>query len=232
MKPSPLHHITQARTLCAAVTLAAAVLAGCTADSYESGDGDLSWLNAEFVEARTISDRTVREVSTDNGETLRLQAPFSADWMQKPDTVYRALLYYDRHDIASLCNARAMNPVPVLRPMAADEAKDMPDDPVALESVWLSANARYVNISLLLLSGSSGDDTALHTIGIVHEGTVTDDEGRTHALLSLRHDQGNVPQYYTTQHFVSIPTALINADMADISVNTYDGVVTKCVQAR
>ena len=76
----------------------APLLTACETDSYRTGDGALSAMRAEFVEAHTDADARVMAVETDGGERLTLTSPVVVGWMEKPDTVYRALFYYNKVD--------------------------------------------------------------------------------------------------------------------------------------
>ena len=50
----------------------APLLTACETDSYRTGDGALSAMRAEFVEAHTDADARVMAVETDGGERLTL----------------------------------------------------------------------------------------------------------------------------------------------------------------
>lgn len=93
----------------------ATVLAACQVDSYDSGDGEYSMLTADFVEAHTSQASAVDYAVTDGGDSLVMQQPLSADWADKADTLYRAILYYDHAD-GTAVRARSIVQVPVLRP--------------------------------------------------------------------------------------------------------------------
>ena len=123
--------------------------------------------------------------------------------------------------------ARSVRPVPVLRISAAADVDNILTDPVGLESMWLSKNGSYINLSLLLKSGKAEGDTSLHTLGIVSNGTTTDADGHRTLHLTLYHDQGGVPEYYTVQQYVSVDThSLVGVDAVEIAVNTYSGLKT------
>ncbi len=214
-------------------------LTACTSEAYDSGDGTNSYLTADLVLLRTSQDKSVRSVQLDDGTELRLSNPFAKDWIERPDTVYRALLYYDQMSVSSdaavganpnsisVVRARSVRPVPVLRISAAADVDNILTDPVGLESIWLSKNGSYINLSLLLKSGKAEGDTSLHTLGIVSNGTTTDADGHRTLHLTLYHDQGGVPEYYTVQQYVSIDTrSLAGADAVEIAVNTYSGLKT------
>ena len=66
-------------------------LTACTSEAYDSGDGTNSYLTADLVLLRTAPDKSVRSVQLDDGTELQLSNPFAKDWIERPDTVYRAL---------------------------------------------------------------------------------------------------------------------------------------------
>lgn len=202
------------------------LLSACTNEAYDSGDGRYSYLRADLVEAHTIAAKTIDRATTDDGEVLRLDPYATADWAEKADTVYRALLYYNKVEGAAACEPVTIARVPVLYPIAADKIEgETKTDPVTLESLWVSANGRYINLALLLKTGKADDPEAVQSIGITKEEP-------TDGPLTLRvlHDQGTVPQYYTSRIFLSIPVTddLAGSDIRLI-VNTYNGIVEKTI---
>lgn len=202
------------------------LLSACTNEAYDSGDGRYSYLRADLVEAHTIAAKTIDRATTDDGEVLRLDPYATADWAEKADTIYRALLYYNKVEGAAACEPVTIARVPVLYPIAADKIEgETKTDPVTLESLWVSANSRYINLALLLKTGKADDPEAVQSIGITKEEP-------TDGPLTLRvlHDQGTVPQYYTSRIFLSIP---VTDDLAGhtirLIVNTYNGIVEKTI---
>ena len=99
-------------------------LTACTSEAYDSGDGTNSYLTADLVLLRTAPDKSVRSVQLDDGTELQLSNPFAKDWIERPDTVYRALLYYDqmsaRSDAAVGANP---NSIPVVRAFRSSRAR-------------------------------------------------------------------------------------------------------------
>lgn len=213
--------------------LAAAVLASCEHDGYESGDGSLSYLTAELAVLHTASNRSATSADLDNGTTLSISNPFTTSWMTKADTIYRALLYYDvATDGSKKVKARSVSAVPVLRPMEQSKVKDMHTDPVRVESVW-AAKSGYINMSLLLKAGKTDGEDAVQTLGLVDCGTTVGNDGKRIRHLKLYHDQGGVPEYYTVQRYASIDTKdLGDIDAVSITVNTYSGEVTKTLECK
>lgn len=216
------------RFACGAVVACAMPLASCTSENYDSGDGANSYLTAELSLVGTSSDCSIGIATLDDGSTIRFSNPFTTDWAQKPDTVYRALIYYDRttNDVASApVKARAATSVPVLNSVPASKVPDMHTDALGVESVWLAANGRYANLSLLLKAGKTSGDDVVQTLGLVSDGTTTNADGTRTLRLTLYHDQGRVPEYYTVQRYVSIDSRLFEGvDCVELTVNTYGGV--------
>lgn len=209
-----------------AVAVVAMLSVACTNDSYDSGDGNFSYLTAEMVLLHTGSDMKAVSATTDSGESLTIANPFAQNWMTTPDTVYRALLYYDRTGLQEV-KARSVTRVPVLHALDASRVADLDDSPVGLESVWHTDGSDYVNISLLLKSGKAEGDN-LQTIALVDDGTTADGSGKRHMRLRVVHDQGSVPEYYTVRQYVSIClTDYAQADSVDISLNTAGAEVVR-----
>ena len=72
------------------------ILSACDHDFYKTGDSDLSYLHTDFVEARTNSASAFISARTDDGAQLTLQPALKTPWATKGDTVYRALLHYNK----------------------------------------------------------------------------------------------------------------------------------------
>lgn len=198
-----------------AVVLAAVA---CTREGYDTGDGSYSYLRADFVEAHTVAAQTIDRAVTDEGALLQLSPYATATWATKADTLYRALLYYQQRP-AQQPEPVALQPVAVLRPKSAAElGTDLPTDPVLLESAWLGSDGRYLNLGLFLKTGKADDEEAAHRLALLWEG-----ETRT---LRLLHDQGGVPEYYSTRLWVSIPlTDELRSSAFQLVANTYQGEV-------
>ena len=156
-------------------------------------------------------------------------------WAEKGDTLYRALLYYnDLPDKAA--RSISLQPVYVLAPKAAADVKDPSHDPVTFESAWLSTCQRtdltiaadsvkreavthYLNMAFLVKTGQPDDEKARQTIGMMSQEA---DDGSLR--LTLLHDQGAIPQYYSTRIYTSIPLSDSQLQRGIVlSVNTYDG---------
>ncbi|MBR5689898.1 MAG: hypothetical protein IKX17_05580 [Prevotella sp.] len=164
----------------------------CTTSTYDDGDGDYSYLRADFVEAHTIAPQQIDYAINDEGEKINFATPFSVQWTEKADTFYRGLLYYDRRPTYS--DPISLQRVYVLSPLPADKVKNLKFDPVTFESAWLSRcqlsspqsgglrGAFYLNLSFLLKTGQPDDENARQSIGMMSE------ERNDTLCLTLLHD--------------------------------------------
>lgn len=210
-----------------AALIAVLVAASCTNEGYDTGDNGLSYITSEFALLHTNADKVVNFATLDDGSELKFSNPFTTKWATKADTIYRALVYYDKtEDASTTVNARSLVQVPVLGVMSADKIKEMHTDPLDIESVWVAKNGSYINMSLLLKSGSTDSDNK-QLVGLVLESELTDADGKRHVVLRMYHEQNSVPEYYTVQQYVSIDAKQLKADFVELRVNTYKGEVTK-----
>jgi len=166
----------------------------CTIDAYDKGEGEYSLLTAEMADVAVGSDKLTTAVDTDQGD--------------------------GKAEIVSMSKVGVARP----RQLATKDGKqeEMKTDPVYVESMWMSKNKKYVNMRLRLLTGSTDDEKAVQTLGIISETADSSVE-----KLVLYHDQGGQPEYYSTTVFVSIPLDKVKANELTITVNTYDGRITR-----
>ena len=175
------------------------VVSACEHDFYETGDSELSYLHTDFVEARTNELGAFVSAKTDDGEELTLSPAVKEQWATRPDTTYRALLYYDRVE-KGVTTSFALNSVLVLRPHLTFDLASVRTDPLGFESLWMSKNRKYLNLTLVLRK----------------------------FYLRLYHSQNRVPEYYSKRVYTSIPlTGLTPNDVLCLDINTYKGVVRK-----
>lgn len=207
-----------------------AAFVSCSDDGYSTGDGKYSYLTADFCLAHISASKVADYALADDGRKLQFASGVAAEWAEKGDTLCRALLYYNQKPSGSAAETVepvALTQVPVLRPVAASKVKNMLTDPLSVESCWLSADGRYVNLTLLLKTGKPDTDDKVQTVGLVVDGTGTAEGGESIAKARLYHSQGGVPEYYTVRRYVSIDTNDIAAECLSLSVNTYGGIVEK-----
>ena len=204
----------------AAILMLCLCLVGCSSDSYDAGEGKYSLLVADMGMAHTVAKGEVDAFILDDGQALSLNPHATVSWCEKADSLYRALCYYylDDADVEPYAIVR----VPVLRLSDDDDEVAYPSDPVILHSVWVSKDKKWVNLRLSVKTGKVDDENAVQAIGVERE-TVTEDS----ITLRLLHDQGGVPEYYSSEVYASIPVSdEMKGKTLVLDINTYDGLKT------
>ena len=159
-------------------------------------------------------------------DRLTVEEPVSAKWITTADSIYRAVAYYNKvgdgkAQIVSVGN------VPTLVPV--DSVENVITDPITFESMWRSRNGAFLNLSIWIKVGNTSVENAHQTIGLLRTEVTKTDDGRTTTHLTLLHSQGDVPEKYSTQYFLSIPRDSIPTDSVHISINTYSGQLEKTI---
>lgn len=215
---------------------AAPALVSCERDDYDKGQGDYSLMQADFVEAHANSAKNIDYVVTDEGDSLLIATTFTAKWISTPDSIYRAILYYNKVN-----DGRSAEVISLSRPLTASihapdyfKKEGIKTDPVHLESLWIGKNRRYLNLSMLLMVGRNDtEDKALHSLGVIADTVITHADGTRTGCLRLYHDQGGVPEYYSQRTYLCIPIRHLHVDSLQLTVNTYnDGPVTKTLPVK
>ena len=206
------------------------MISSCSQDAYDKGEGRYSLMRGDFAEANVNSSREVTSITTDDGETLPLKSLHTAKWISRPDTVYRCMLYYnkvkadDGKMVAEVISMGKVNCSQIIPLPANDQYKD---DPVKFESLWKSKSGKYLNLHLQLKTGQTEDSTAVQKLEFFTDQVIINPDGRRTLSVLLHHDQGGVPEYYSTQAYVSIATANLDVDSVRFYLNTYAGLVIK-----
>ncbi|MBR1410477.1 MAG: NigD-like N-terminal domain-containing protein [Prevotella sp.] len=200
------------------------LMCGCTQDAYDKGEGKYSLMRGDFAEAVVDGSKNATKIITDDGDELMLSTPYTAKWISKADTTYRCMLYYNKVDNKAEVISMGQVPCPSVVPLS-EFNKALTTDPVKFESSWISKTGRYLNLSLLVKTGVTDDTEAAQSLAIVSDTLITHPDSKQIRHLVLHHDQAGVPQYYSTQVYLSIPVARIDADSVRISINSYDGEV-------
>lgn len=215
----------------AVLILSALALAACETESYDSGQGRFSLTQADFVEAHSDAACAVDYAVTDGGDSLVLTERKTVGWIDRPDTAYRAILYYDG---AGQGRARPLgiSQVPVITVVPAERIDGIRTDPVKFESCWVSRTGKYLNVGLYLKVGEGGPADARHSIGMVRDSLTIGADGTRVSWLRLYHDQGGVPEYYSSRYYVSLSCASLDADSVCLSMNTYGGEVVRKLRIR
>lgn len=202
----------------------------CSNTSYEEGDSRLSYLRTDFADATTDSQGRLSAATTDDGVSLTFTRPMQTSWSNAADSLCRVLLNYNMY--ANGADSNVVEPlaakiVYTLQPAKPSVQTQAATDPVSLVSAWKSKNGNYVNLRLGLKTGKASGDDLRQSIGLALDSTVTSDGSTTYCLRFL-HSQGGVPEYYTTDAYVSIPIKqMTTGSKVRLSLNTYNGWVTR-----
>ena len=202
----------------------------CSNTSYEEGDSKLSYLRTDFADATTDSQGRLSAATTDDGVSLTFTRPMQTSWSNAADSLCRVLLNYNMYANGADSNVvepLAAKTVYTLQPAKPSVQTQAATDPVSLVSAWKSKNGNYVNMRLGLKTGKASGDDQRQSIGLALDSTVTSDGSTTYCLRFL-HSQGGVPEYYTTDAYVSIPIKqMTTGSKVRLSLNTYNGWVTR-----
>ena len=203
-------------------------LLSCETDSYEKGEGRYSLLLADFANLTVDGEKRGVSFLTDEGENFLISNPKKASWIETADTIYRICLYYNKVDNGQ-AYVTSMGILPTLKARDAKEFKRLPQDPLGLESAWLTRDGRYINLGLLIKNGrdENGKEGA-HGLALVCDEVRQNADQTQTAYYRLLHDQGDAPDYYTNRHYVCImlPTEQ-RPDSVCLTVKTYDGIIVK-----
>jgi hypothetical protein len=188
-------------------------------------------MRGDFAEMHIDSDKKANAITTDDGDLLPLKELFSSQWISTADTTYRCILYYnkvkgtDGKMSAEIISAGQV-PCVQVKPLKKFEG-EVHTDPVKFESVWMSKTGKYLNLSLQLMIGQTDDTTAIHQLGLLSDTLIVNPNGKRTLHVFLNHDQGKVPEYYSTQVYMSVPASTLGADSVSFKINTYSGIVEK-----
>lgn len=199
------------------------LFAACETDSYDKGDGTLSYYRADMVEMH-VSNRSITSIKTDASETLSLpQGLKVGEDLEHPDTTYRLMLYYNKVEGYPI-DIMAYDWVSVITPIApGDDALTMATDPMNVAG-WMSENGKYLNFTLSVKTGKADDK---HIIEVTEDALDTDNDGTPHHYITLRHSQNDIPEYYTGVVHVSIPLSPYGkGEKITVSATTYSGKYT------
>jgi len=202
------------------------LLSSCTADGYKSGDGGLSYLTVEFGEVKTAEAKTIVGFSSDDGLDVNFSRPYTAEWADKANGTYRALVYYDKVEKGSTF-AHSISQVPVVKPLITNRPDTVKTDPLIFESAWKSTNGKYLNVGFYVKTGTADGKINKQLLGVWREKVVEHADGTKDVYLKVMHSQNKAPEFYRTKGYMSIPLDGMQNDRIFLSVVTYDGEVTK-----
>ncbi len=191
----------------------------CGDDDYHYPDARL-----EYLTAYSGADGRLTTVLADDGTQYDvLNSVYAPN--EAADTTLRIVANYTREtDVEGRMSAllyaaqTAISPVP----LPADRFEDgVKADPASVLSIWMGLD--YLNLVLEIKTADGG-----HAFHFVEDEVSWDDAtARREVALSLYHDAGDDPQYYTRWVYLSVPLRQYAADDARtvslrFSLNNYE----------
>lgn len=204
----------------------------CTQDNYEKGEGKYSLMRGDFAEAHVDGNKKIDYILTDDGDRLPLTKLITTSWILTADTLYRCRLYYNKVEAGAegqQAEVVSIGQVPC-PPFKSSSEMEVKTDPVKFGSIWRSKSGKYINLRLSLMTGISDDTASVHKLALIADTILVHPDNTSTRRIRLHHDRHGMPEYYTTELFLSIPSDSIGADSLSILVNTYDGEVVKTLK--
>lgn len=205
------------------------MLSACKNDSYESGDGQYSYLQADFVEANTSASKELFSARTDDGDMLLFSPHVFKEWASTPDSVYRSLLYYNKVNDDRTTEVYSIVQIPVVKIHKLKGTDEISTDPLFLKSAWISKNRKYLNLYFGIKTGVEDGNDNIQTLSVVYDPDVNNSNDSRNPYIKVVHKQNGVPEYYTSYGYISVPlNDFALGTTIHLSVNTYDkGWITK-----
>lgn len=218
------------------LALTVIALVACNRNTYDSGDGNYSYLCADFVEAHTNNDLKVDYVIIDEGDTLSMSSPFANKNLIVRDSLYRGVLYYNKEsDDNSFLKVSPISysPIPVIKTVPNNDS--LKYDPMDFESMWCSKTGKYLNVSLIFKTGQVNGSEGMHSVYLIQDPNIAIINGKRLLHLTFSHNQNGVPEYYTARQYISIPlkqflNKISHGDSIAVSIKTYDGWIQKRIE--
>ncbi len=173
-------------------------LAGCTNTAYDTGDSRYSYLRTDFADAQTNNSGQLVSAVTDESTRLTFTKPLAVSWKTTADSISRVMLYYN---------------------LNADASDSSIVEPLTAQYVY--------TFCVGVMTGKADSVEARQMIGLVLDSIAEKDHHPTY-YLRFAHSQSNIPEYYTTNIYLSIPTKkMTTGSRVRLSLNTYKGWTTR-----
>ncbi len=210
------------------------MLSACKNDSYESGDGQYSYLQADFVEANTSASKELVSARTDDGDMLLFSPHVFKEWASTPDSVYRSLLYYNKVNDDRTTEVYSIVQIPVVKIHKLKGTDEISTDPLFLKSAWISKNRKYLNLYFGIKTGVEDGNDNIQTLSVVYDPDVNNSNDSRNPYIKVVHKQNGVPEYYTSYGYISVPLNDFSLGTTiHLSVNTYDkGWITRDLEIK
>jgi hypothetical protein len=213
------------------VCLLALALCACETDNYDKGEGAYSHMTGDLADLLADSQKRGVSFETDDGTSYTLETPTRASFITTADSTYRTSIYYNKVE-GGRAKILSWSIVPTMKPLSPTDFKTQPQDPVGVESCWLSKNGKYLNLALLLKNGRDGEGhEGKHILALVEDENHKNADNTHTAYYRLLHSQNGTPEYYTNRRYFSILLpSTSRPDSVRITINTYEGTMVKTLK--
>lgn len=201
---------------------AIACMVACSSDD----NNNISNIEADMVNIHVIG-RDVKSMVTDAGKSLTVEPGMKvAEAMARPDTTYRAMLWYIQEPQQVCQIYQSITAVQLVPKDDISKAITTKQDPFYVSTAWLTKNMDYLNIGFVTMTGASTAVQPQKFDAVVENMQVID--GKKSLRVILMHDQNSHPQTYSQEGYITIPLKdLTKGDNITIKFVSYDGVVEK-----
>lgn len=201
--------------LCAVLSMVAFL--SCSDDDNDTA---MPSILAEFVEANTAADGTIRTITTDNGTIYTLNNKIKTD---VADTTFRCVCNFTPTDGAHKATVYNIKHIYSFPPIPAQQFESHDYDPVHVQSVW--KGGKYINIILGVMTSGNG----IHACAFSEDSVTLTAEGTKTVHVSLLHKRpDNDIEAYTQKVYLSMPVSHYadSCQTIALSIPTYDGTKT------
>lgn len=200
----------------------------CEEEVYETGDGELSYMQADFALVYSDHNRDLVRARTDEGTELRFEEPVMYDWVATADSMYRGLVYYNNKVKDGSVEVIGVTQVLCASPKKPSDFKEIHTDPLLLESAWLSCNSSFLNLGMYIKTGIPDQVDTRQSVGIVGDTVVAHANGHKNIHLTLYHHQNGVPEYYSARLWMTVWLSDVQKDdTVTLQANSYDGLLER-----
>lgn len=173
------------------LVLTAVLLTACGEDEYVYPD-----LVTEITCLKTNAEGFGIQIVTDEGKVWNLQEGNRPNKL-KADSTYRVVSRYEPID-GIYATAYSFWQVTAPIPQPENTYKTICNDPVDLQSIWLSGE--YLNLILQIRVKDKR-----HELSFIENGITIDKDGRQTLTLTLFHDRKDDVEGFDEKHYLSVP---------------------------
>lgn len=197
------------------IIMALLALTACSKEEYQYPS-----ITTDLVDLQTDNNSNVKQILTDDGKVF-VPNKIVKYASSTPDSTYRVRCAYKvLEETGNKISLYRINQIVSAYPVFSSYFENgIKTDPVKIISIWQSE--RYINLHIGLMTKGE-----LHEVHFIKDEPVINASGTKTQHITFYHSQGNDPEGYTREAFLSCPLynlGLQSNDSVIFSINTYDG---------